>query len=67
MPLSDARSVTHGAYELARLSTLLNEQYRDPRAFWKLLRCKHSELPLSLQQVQQRNAYVQGLADDGSY
>lgn len=53
------------AYKLARLKTLLDEQYMDPRAFWKLLRCERSELPQALQQVQQWDVYIQNLADCG--
>ena len=54
------------AYKLARLKTLLDEQYNDPRSFWKLLRSEHSELPLAIQQVQSWDVYVQALANCGS-
>ena len=53
------------AYNLDRLRTLIDEQYTDPRSFWKLLRSEYKDLPVSLQHVQAWDGYIQRVADCG--
>ena len=53
------------AYKLDRLQTLIDEQYTDPRSFWKLLRAEYTDLPVSLQHVQAWDGYIQHVADCG--
>ena len=54
------------AYKLARLRTVLCEEQSQPRRFWKSLRAARSDLPASLQHVQQWDTFLDRVADCGS-
>ena len=53
------------AFRLGRLCALLEQQYTQPRSFWKLLRSAQTPIPVSLQPVQVWDAYLDELADIG--
>ena len=53
------------AFRLGRLRALLEQQYTQPRYFWKLLRSAQTPIPASLQPVQAWDAYLDKLADIG--
>ena len=63
MLLSEEKSRAYNL--LDRLRTLIDEQYTDPRSFWKLLRSEYRDLPPSMQQVQAWDGYIQIVADCG--
>ena len=53
------------AFRLGRLRALLEQQYTQPRSFWKLLRSAQTPIPVSLQPVQIWDDYLDKLADIG--
>ena len=53
------------AYRFRRLRAFITEQYTQPRRFWKQLRSQHVPLPVSLQNVQDWEAYLAQLANVG--
>jgi hypothetical protein len=54
------------AYHLQRLKQLLVDERMRPRQFWKVLRAKHSDLPIGLQRVQAWESYIGHLSHCGS-
>ncbi|CAL8469960.1 g9502 [Coccomyxa elongata] len=50
------------AYRVAQLKHLIDEQYANPRSFWKRLRGQNGKLPEQLRPVQSWDAYLQHLA-----
>ena len=50
---------------MQQLTTLLQEQRRNPRRFWQSLRSSHSELPCALQNVQSWDTYLRDVTDVG--
>ena len=50
------------AHERQTLETLLEDQYKEPRKFWKHLRKKPGQLPIQLQNVSVWETYLQKLA-----
>ena len=54
------------AHHLERLKQLLVDERMHPRQFWKVLRAKHSELPIGLQRVQAWESYIGHLSHRGS-
>ena len=53
------------AFRLGRLRALLDQQYTQPRYFWKLLRSAQTPIPVSLQPVQMWDDYLDKLANMG--
>ena len=54
------------AYHFKRLQQLLVDERKRPRQFWKVLRAKHSDLPIGLQRVQAWESYIANLSHCGS-
>ncbi len=50
------------AYRVAQLKHLIDEQYANPRSFWKRFRGQNGKLPEQLRPVQSWDAYLQQLA-----
>ena len=53
------------SFRLGRLRALLEQQYTQPRYFWKLLRSAQAPIPVSLHPVQAWDDYLDKLADIG--
>jgi hypothetical protein len=54
------------AYNLARLKQNLEDERIRPRQFWKVLRAKHSDIPISLQRLQAWESCIQNLSHYGT-